>query len=91
MTPFQGQDGTQAVEDGEAFRLFVRPSFTRDMVPSIPEDYNHVQLPRASAIQNITKQVSAKKTAEEIYAHEHFKWTYCGVNAELAKINSQAV
>lgn len=35
MTPHQGQGATQAVEDAEGFRLFIRPGITRDDVPGI--------------------------------------------------------
>ncbi|KAK2041367.1 FAD/NAD(P)-binding domain-containing protein [Colletotrichum somersetense] len=70
MTPRQGQGGTQAVEDADGFRLFLRDVVSREDVPSILQDFDSVRRPRASTIQQNTRKAMDKRTAEEVYMYE---------------------
>jgi len=86
MTPHQGQGSTQAVEDAEGFRLFLQPGVTRDDVPNILKDFDSVRRPRASTIQNNTRKVVDKRTAEEVTQFEKINWTYPGITEGLARV-----
>lgn len=89
MTPHQGQGGTQAVEDAEGFRLFLKPRVSPDDVPQILKDFDSVRRPRASVIQNNTRQAVDKRTAEEVYMYEKENWTYPGIEKALARLKSE--
>jgi salicylate hydroxylase len=88
MTPHQGQGGTQAVEDAEGFELFNRPGVTPDDVPRILKEFDSVRRPRASQIQDITRQAVNKKTAEEVYRFQRYNWTYPGVVEGLRRVQA---
>ncbi|KAJ4234621.1 hypothetical protein NW759_001615 [Fusarium solani] len=79
MTPHQGQGGTQAVEDAEAFRLFLQPGVSSADVPQLLRNLDSVRRPRASLIQNNTRKAKNKRTAEEVYMFEKINWTYPGI------------
>ena len=86
MTPHQGQGGTQAVEDAEGFVLFDGPDVTRDSVSSILGDFDKVPRKRASQIQNNTRQAHERKSAEDIYKHTQYNWTYPGIRECLKRL-----
>lgn len=88
MTPHQGQGGTQAVEDAEAFRLFLRPGVTRESVPRVLEDFDAVRRPRASQIQAHTKHSQVRREAKDIIKYERFNWTYPGVMVGLERVKA---
>jgi len=79
MTPHQGQGGTQAVEDAEAFRLFLQPGISSADVPQLLRNLDSVRRPRASLIQNNTRKAKNKRTAEEVYMFGKINWTYPGI------------
>ncbi len=88
MTPHQGQGGTQAVEDAEGFRLFLKPHVSPEDVPQILKDFDSVRRPRASVIQNNTRKAMDKRTAEEVYMYEKMNWTYPGIVEALASLQT---
>lgn len=88
MTPHQGQGGTQAVEDAEGFRLFNSGDIDRDGVHAILEDFDRVRRQRASQIQNHTREAHARKSAETLYKHTKYNWTYPGIHEALARLNA---
>ncbi|PVH85179.1 FAD binding domain protein [Cadophora sp. DSE1049] len=88
MTPHQGQGGTQAVEDGEAFRLFNLGTVSRVDVAGILEDFDSVRRPRASQIQNNTRKAVNKRTPEEVYSFSKYNWTYPGVVEGLRRVKA---
>ncbi|EWG47639.1 hypothetical protein FVEG_07698 [Fusarium verticillioides 7600] len=45
MAPHQGQGGTQAVEDGEGFRMFLQKCVTSEHVPELLKDFDSVRKP----------------------------------------------
>lgn len=86
MTPHQGQGGTQAIEDAEAFRLFLRPGVSRETVHGILKDLDRVRRPRAAQIQNNTRKAAHKRTAEDMFKFEQFNWVYPGVVEALRQV-----
>lgn len=86
MTPHQGQGGTQAVEDAEAFRLFLQPNVSREDVPNLLKDFDAVRRPRASTIQDNTRKAKDKRTAGEVYMFEKINWTYPGIFESLKQV-----
>ncbi|KAL7758410.1 hypothetical protein ACKLNR_010837 [Fusarium oxysporum f. sp. zingiberi] len=90
MTPHQGQGGTQAVEDAEAFRLFLQPDVSSEDVPRLLRDLDSVRRPRASQIQNNTRKAKNKRTAEEVYMFEKVNWTYPGIFEGLKAVKASS-
>jgi salicylate hydroxylase len=88
MTPHQGQGGTQAVEDAEGFRLFLKPGITRDDVPDLLKDFDSIRRPRASQIQMNTRKAQDKTKSEDVYKFEKYNWTYPGIMTGLARVKS---
>ena len=88
MTPHQGQGGTQAVEDAEAFRLFNIGNVSRANVAEILKDFDAVRRPRASQIQNNTRKAVGKRTPEEVYSFAMYNWTYPGVVEGLRRVKA---
>lgn len=86
MTPHQGQGVAQAVEDAEAFRLFLRPNISREDVPRLLRNVDAVRRPRASLIQNNTRKAKIKRTAAEVYVFEKINWTYPGIFEALESV-----
>ncbi|KAK5113781.1 hypothetical protein LTR62_003165 [Meristemomyces frigidus] len=80
MTPHQGQGATQSIEDAEAFTLFNTPlNVNHESAPEILSKIDTVRRTRASKIQNITRESRARKSAEDLYRHNLYAWTYPGV------------
>jgi salicylate hydroxylase len=79
MTPHQGQGATQAVEDAEGFRLFLRPGITRDDVPSILKEYDSVRRARATQVQSYARATQAQKKPEDVLKYERYCYTYPGI------------
>ncbi|KAK4554627.1 hypothetical protein LTR86_008129 [Recurvomyces mirabilis] len=88
MTPHQGQGGTQSIEDAEAFTLFTRPNKGRASIPDILQSFDTVRRTRASTIQNITRESRARKSAEDLYKHNLYTWTYPGVAECVRKLRA---
>jgi salicylate hydroxylase len=88
MTPHQGQGGTQAVEDAEAFRLFLADNVTSADVPSILKDFDSVRRPRASQIQDNTRKATEQRTPEEVFSFAKYNWTYPGVIEGLKRVRA---
>lgn len=88
MTPHQGQGGSQAVEDAEGFSLFIDKDVSRDDVSEVLRDFDRVRNARASKIQNITRQVHEKKTAENMWKNMQYNFTYHGVQHCLAQLEA---
>ena len=88
MTPHQGQGGAQAVEDSEGFSLFIYQDVDRAKVPDVLRDFDRVRRTRASKIQNITRSVHEKKTAENMWKNMQYNFTYTGVRNCLATLNA---
>ncbi|OJJ95393.1 hypothetical protein ASPACDRAFT_64310 [Aspergillus aculeatus ATCC 16872] len=88
MTPHQGQGGTQAIEDAEAFRLFLGEHVTAEAVPALLRDLDRVRRPRASRIQVNNVQARGRKSAQEVHRFRRFNWTYPGVLAEVRRLNA---
>jgi len=88
MTPHQGQGGTQSVEDGEGFRLFLQPNVTTDQVPSILKDYESVRRKRASQIQIHTMNAQHSRTAEDTERYRKYNWTYPGIVEGLRRVKA---
>lgn len=88
MTPHQGQGGTQAIEDAEAFRLFNMSQVVRSSVPAILSQWDRIRRPRASRIQNNTRDAQAQKNPETLYKHIKYYWTYPGVQVCLDRLNA---
>lgn len=89
MTPHQGQGATQAIEDAEGFRLFLGPHVTPDAVPSILNDFDGIRRPRASEIQENTRNAAARKSANDISRFEKVNWVYPGVMEMAKRITSK--
>ncbi|PYI26518.1 FAD/NAD(P)-binding domain-containing protein [Aspergillus indologenus CBS 114.80] len=90
MTPHQGQGGTQAIEDAEAFRLFLGEHVTPEAVPALLRDLDRVRRPRASRIQVNNVQARGRKSAQEVHRFRRFNWTYPGIVAEVRRLNAEA-
>jgi salicylate hydroxylase len=88
MTPHQGQGGTQAVEDAEGFELFNAMDVSRDSVSKVLRDFDRVRRPRASQIQNNTRDAQARKDAYTMYKHTMYNWIYPGVQVCLDRLNA---
>jgi salicylate hydroxylase len=88
MMPHQGQGGTQAVEDAEAFRLFLDADITGEKVEDVLKDIDSVRRPRASQIQDNTRKAAEKRTAEEVYAFTQYNWTYPGIHEGLRRVKA---
>ncbi|KAJ5304018.1 uncharacterized protein N7443_003678 [Penicillium atrosanguineum] len=88
MTPHQGQGATQAVEDAEGFRLFLRAGTTRDGVPTILKDYDSVRRPRASQIQLHTRAAQSNRKPEDALRYEKYNWTYPGIIKGLERVKA---
>jgi len=88
MTPLQGQGGTQAVEDAEGFRIFLKPGVGRGDVPDLLRDYDSVRRPRASQIQENTRQAQDKRSAEDVMRFDKYNWTYPGVLEGLRRVQA---
>lgn len=88
MTPHQGQGATQAVEDAEGFRLFLRPGITQDDVPGILKDYDSVRRPRASQIQMHTRAAQSNRKPEDAPKFEKYNWTYPGIIKGLERVKA---
>ncbi|OJJ43050.1 hypothetical protein ASPZODRAFT_154795 [Penicilliopsis zonata CBS 506.65] len=88
MTPHQAQGGTQAMEDAEAFRLFNQEGVSRDSVPSILKDFDRVRRPRASMIQNTSRQSLDRRTAGSVYKNVLYNWVYPGVFECLRRLDA---
>ncbi|PYH78345.1 FAD/NAD(P)-binding domain-containing protein [Aspergillus uvarum CBS 121591] len=89
MTPHQGQGGTQAIEDAEAFRLFLGEHVTAEAVPALLRDLDRVRRPRASRIQVNNVQARGRKSAQEVHRFRRFNWTYPGIVAEVGRLNAE--
>ncbi|CAK7221497.1 hypothetical protein SBRCBS47491_004545 [Sporothrix bragantina] len=90
MTPHQGQGGNQAIEDAEAFSLFnvSADTIVRDAVPGILEQINRVRQPRASRIQQITRESQRQKSSTERFHTMNYNYTYPGVVECLARLDA---
>ena len=88
MTPHQGQGGSQAIEDGEGLSLFIDQHVDRESIGRVLQDFERVRRARASRIQNITRHVHEKKTAENIWKNMQYNFTYGGVRDCLAKLDA---
>ncbi|KAK3669946.1 hypothetical protein LTR78_010197 [Recurvomyces mirabilis] len=88
MTPHQGQGGTQSIEDAEAFTLFAKPDIDRASIPDILRLFDTVRRTRASKIQNITRESRARESAEDLYKHNLYTWTYPGVAECVRKLRA---
>lgn len=84
----RGQGGTQAVEDAEGLRLFLKPGITREDVPEILRDFDSVRRPRASQIQDNTRKAVERRTAEDVYRFEKYNWTYPGIVEGLRRVKA---
>jgi salicylate hydroxylase len=88
MTPHQGQGGSQSIEDAEGFELFNRPGVSPADVPRILKEFDSVRRPRASQIQDNTRQSVNKKTVGDIYRFQRYNWTYPGVIEGLRRVQA---
>lgn len=89
MTPHQGQGGTQAIEDAEAVHaLFGKRAVARDLVPGLLEEFDRVRRPRASQIQNNTREAHVRKSPEKLYEHSLYNWTYPGFETCKARLDA---
>lgn len=89
MTPHQGQGATQAVENGDGFRLFQGPNATPENVQATLAKFDCVRRPRASQIQDNTRQAAARKSAEDVMRFEKFNWSYGGALETLKLVESR--
>lgn len=88
MNPHQGQGGTQAVEDAEAFRLFNDVGISRESVARALADFDSVRRPRASQIQDNTPKAVEKRTTEDFYSFAKYNWTYPGIVEGLRRVKA---
>lgn len=88
MTPHQGQGATQAVEDAEGFRLFIRPGITRDDVPGILKNFDSVRRARATQVQSYARATQAQKRPEDVLKFERFCYTYPGIVRGLERVRA---
>lgn len=88
MTPHQGQGGAQAVEDAEGFVLFNGAGTDRESVPRILQDFDRVRRPRASRIQNHTREAHERKSPEAMYKDTKYNWTYPGIHECLNRLKA---
>lgn len=88
MTPHQGQGATQAVEDAEGFRLFLRAEITRDDVPRILKDFDSVRRARASQVQSYARASQAQKKPEDVLKYERYNYTYPGIIKVLERMKA---
>ena len=88
MTPHQGQGATQAIEDAEGFKLFLKGNVTRSRVPALLELFDLVRRNRASKVQQLTREAMEVMTAQEVLSRLKSCWTYHGIEEELRLLNS---
>lgn len=88
MTPHQGQGGNQAIEDAEGFVLFNSSGVSRTSVPDILKDFDRVRRARASKIQNHTREVHDRKSADVIFKNSMYNSTYDGIRRCLSRLNA---
>jgi salicylate hydroxylase len=87
MTPHQGQGCNQAIEDAEGFRLFNQPGVSRDSISDLLTDFDRVRRPRASKIQNYTRQAHHKASAQDLWKYTDYNYTYPGILECLRRLN----
>jgi salicylate hydroxylase len=77
MPPLQGQGANQAVEDGESFRLLegVEP---RD-VPKALKQIDSLRRPRATQVQEDTRNMAGEVSWEDRMAKYDFLYSYNGI------------
>ncbi|KAL4946062.1 hypothetical protein BDV06DRAFT_235611 [Aspergillus oleicola] len=88
LTPHQGQGCNQAIEDAEGFRLFTERTVSRDQVTAMLKDFDRVRRPRASQIQNHTRQAHHKASAEDLWRYTDYNYTYPGVVECLRRLDA---
>ncbi|KAE8417514.1 hypothetical protein BDV36DRAFT_283708 [Aspergillus pseudocaelatus] len=88
MTPHQGQGCNQAIEDAEGFRLFNQPNVSREGIPDLLKDFDRVRRPRASKIQNHTRQAHQKASAQDLWMYTDYNYTYPGILECLRRLNA---
>jgi salicylate hydroxylase len=52
------------------------------------QDFDRVRRSRASRIQNHTREMHERKTAEQMYKHNLYNWTYPGIEVCLDRLRA---
>ena len=91
MTPHQAQIGTQLKMREGLHALLGEANVGRDSVPKLLKDYDRVRRPRASQIQNTTRQAHHQVAPEQIYSNSMYNWTYPGMKECLRRLNAGEV
>ncbi len=85
MTPLQGQGANMAIEDGEAFRLLMRPGTSLDDVPAVLRRIDALRRPRLETVLRNTRDASFGLTAEERFRRIQQNVDYNGILDYAAK------
>lgn len=78
MPPLQGQGANQAVEDGESFRLLEEGMEPRD-VPKALKQIDSLRRPRATQVQEDTRNMAGEVSWEDRMAKYDFLYSYNGI------------
>lgn len=78
MPPLQGQGANQAVEDGESFRLLEGVVEPRD-VPKVLKRIHSLRRPRATQVQEDTRNMAGEVSWEDRMAKYDFLYSYNGI------------
>ena len=78
MPPLQGQGANQAGEDGESFRLLEGVVEPRD-VPKVLKRIHSLRRPRATQVQEDTRNMAGEVSWEDRMAKYDFLYSYNGI------------
>ena len=81
MTPLQGQGANMSIEDGEAFRLLLRPSVAPGDIPAILKEIDRIRRPRVARVLKNTREATFGLKAEERFARLLENADYKGILA----------
>lgn len=82
----QGQGGNMAIEDAEAFRLFIR-NISPDKVPEILQQIDSVRRPRTTQILWTTRDTRPNTSMEDRVERMNYNNSYTGVVEALQRLN----
>lgn len=76
------------MEDAEGLSLFNKSNVSRSDVASILADFDSVRRPRASQIQNHTRQAHDRRDPETVWKNQLYNNTYGGIEKCLARLKA---
>ncbi|KAF2010896.1 FAD binding domain protein [Aaosphaeria arxii CBS 175.79] len=88
MAPFQGQGGAQALEDAEGLRILIENNISRGDIPEALKRWDKARRPRASQVQENTRQASRKLNEVDSMKNMAYNWTYDGIFEALKDLET---